>query len=125
MRRTRLTRTSMTKQKRLHWLGLFTLGILTLFNVHPLIPSAFVVSETQPSFERYDRDQRRKMQQDQILRDLSKGQLKMRKTSYPSHADGLTIPVYIFEPMTQRGTRGHAALVWLHGGVHGLSLIHI
>lgn len=119
MWRSRSTRTSMTKQKRLRWLGVFTLGILTLLTLHPLIPSAIAGGETQASFDRYDRDQRRKFRRDQIFRELGKGQLVMRKTSYPSLADGLTIPVYIFEPMTRRGPRGHAALIWLHGGVHG------
>src|SRR5204863_55498 len=29
------------------------------------------------------------------------------------------IPAYLFQPLTRRGSRGHAAMVWVHGGVHG------
>jgi dipeptidyl aminopeptidase/acylaminoacyl peptidase len=39
--------------------------------------------------------------------------------TYKSSADGMTIPAYVFAPLTPRGARGHAALVWVHGGVHG------
>ena len=45
--------------------------------------------------------------------------MRLRKTSYASIADGLDIPIYVFEPLELRGERGHPALVWIHGGVHG------
>jgi dipeptidyl aminopeptidase/acylaminoacyl peptidase len=31
----------------------------------------------------------------------------------------MEIPVYLFAPLQTRGARAHAALVWVHGGVHG------
>ena len=43
----------------------------------------------------------------------------MRKDSYASAVDGLPIPFYVFEPATVRGPRAHAALLWIHGGIHG------
>ncbi len=44
--------------------------------------------------------------------------LKYTKTSYACPVDGLSIPAYVFRPMTPRGPKGHPALVWVHGGVH-------
>jgi dipeptidyl aminopeptidase/acylaminoacyl peptidase len=31
----------------------------------------------------------------------------------------MEIPVYVFAPLTPRGNGAHAAMVWVHGGVHG------
>ena len=31
----------------------------------------------------------------------------------------MVVPAYLFEPLVKRGPRGHAAMVWVHGGVHG------
>jgi dipeptidyl aminopeptidase/acylaminoacyl peptidase len=45
--------------------------------------------------------------------------MEFRKVTYQSSADGLTIPAYLFAPLSKRGARGHAAMVWVHGGVHG------
>jgi dipeptidyl aminopeptidase/acylaminoacyl peptidase len=45
--------------------------------------------------------------------------MDFQKISYRSSADGMTIPAYLFQPLNQRGARGHAAMVWIHGGVHG------
>jgi dipeptidyl aminopeptidase/acylaminoacyl peptidase len=49
----------------------------------------------------------------------SAGVMDFRKITYKSSVDGLEIPAYLFAPLTKRGTRGHAAMVWVHGGVHG------
>jgi dipeptidyl aminopeptidase/acylaminoacyl peptidase len=49
----------------------------------------------------------------------SAGLMEFRKVTYKSNADGLEIPAYLFAPLTKRGARGHAAMVWVHGGVHG------
>jgi dipeptidyl aminopeptidase/acylaminoacyl peptidase len=56
---------------------------------------------------------------DSIFAARSKGVMEYRKTSYKSRVDGMEIPVYVFAPLTTRGSRGHAAMVWVHGGVHG------
>jgi dipeptidyl aminopeptidase/acylaminoacyl peptidase len=31
----------------------------------------------------------------------------------------MDIPAYLFQPLQKRGAKGHAAMVWVHGGVHG------
>ena len=47
------------------------------------------------------------------------GWAEFRKVTYKSTADGLEIPAYLFAPLNKRGAKGHAAMVWVHGGVHG------
>lgn len=49
----------------------------------------------------------------------SAGVMEFRKVTFKSTADGLEIPAYLFAPLTKRGARGHAAMVWVHGSVHG------
>jgi dipeptidyl aminopeptidase/acylaminoacyl peptidase len=51
--------------------------------------------------------------------EASKGVMSFRKVSYRSSVGDLDIPAYLFEPLKTRGPRGHAAMVWVHGGVHG------
>ena len=31
----------------------------------------------------------------------------------------MDIPAYLFQPINKRGPKGHAAIIWVHGGVHG------
>jgi dipeptidyl aminopeptidase/acylaminoacyl peptidase len=50
---------------------------------------------------------------------FSRGVMQFEKVSYSSDADGLEIPAYVFSPLNKRGARGHAAMVWVHGYVHG------
>ena len=42
-----------------------------------------------------------------------------QKILYVSPIDGLEIQAHLFSPLQKRGPRGHAAMVWVHGGVHG------
>jgi dienelactone hydrolase len=56
---------------------------------------------------------------DSILTARTQGVLDFRIVSYKSDIDGLEIPAYVFAPLKQRGTHGHAAIVWIHGYVHG------
>jgi dipeptidyl aminopeptidase/acylaminoacyl peptidase len=67
----------------------------------------------------YDADVAEKRRTDSIYEARSRGVMEFRKTSYRSAADGMEIPVYVFAPLQKRGDRGHAAMVWVHGGVHG------
>lgn len=60
-----------------------------------------------------------KARTDSIYRARSRGVMDFQKISYKSAVDGMTIPAYLFQPLTKRGPRGHAAMVWVHGGVHG------
>jgi dipeptidyl aminopeptidase/acylaminoacyl peptidase len=51
--------------------------------------------------------------------EVSRGVLEYRKVSYRSSVGDIDIPAYLFQPLVRQGPRGHAALVWVHGGVHG------
>jgi dipeptidyl aminopeptidase/acylaminoacyl peptidase len=41
------------------------------------------------------------------------------KVTYRSSVGDMDIPAYLFQPLKKRGPKGHAAMVWIHGGVHG------
>ncbi|MBA3889615.1 MAG: S9 family peptidase [Gemmatimonadaceae bacterium] len=56
---------------------------------------------------------------DSIFAARSRGVMQYRKVTYRSPVDGLEIPAYVYAPLTPRGNRAHAAMVWVHGGVHG------
>jgi dipeptidyl aminopeptidase/acylaminoacyl peptidase len=56
---------------------------------------------------------------DSIFAARSKGVMDFQTVSYKSDIDGLEIPAYVFAPLDKRGARGHAAMVWVHGYVHG------
>jgi dipeptidyl aminopeptidase/acylaminoacyl peptidase len=67
----------------------------------------------------FDRQIRAKAVTDSIYRARSRGVMDFQKISYKSTVDGMTIPAYLFQPLNKRGPRGHAAMIWVHGGVHG------
>ena len=67
----------------------------------------------------FDAQIRAKARTDSIYGARSRGVMEFRKITYKSTADGMMIPAYLFAPLTKRGARGHAAMVWVHGGVHG------
>jgi len=67
----------------------------------------------------YQRQIVAKQRTDSIYAARSAGVMEFRKVTYRSRADGMTIPAYLFAPLTKRGAGGHAAMVWVHGGVHG------
>lgn len=60
-----------------------------------------------------------KQRTDSVYAARSAGVMEFRKVTYKSRVDGMTIPAYLFAPLTKRGAGGHAAMVWVHGGVHG------
>ena len=60
-----------------------------------------------------------KARTDSIFAARSRGVMRYEKITYRSQADGLEIPAYVFSPLTPRGPRAHAAMIWVHGGVHG------
>jgi dipeptidyl aminopeptidase/acylaminoacyl peptidase len=60
-----------------------------------------------------------KARTDSIFEARSRGVLDYRKITYRSRVGDMDIPAYVYEPLEKRGTRGHAALIWVHGGVHG------
>ena len=59
-----------------------------------------------------------KAEADKRYAEVTKGLVDFAKVSYRSSVGDLDIPAYLFQPLTRRGTKGHAALVWVHGGVH-------
>jgi len=59
-----------------------------------------------------------KRRTDSIFAARSAGVMEFRKVTYRSRAGGMTIPAYLFAPLQKRGAGGHAAMVWVHGGVH-------
>jgi dipeptidyl aminopeptidase/acylaminoacyl peptidase len=67
----------------------------------------------------FERDIRRKAVTDSVYRARTAGVMDYAKISYRSRVDGMEIPAYVFQPLEKRGERGHAALIWVHGGVHG------
>jgi CubicO group peptidase (beta-lactamase class C family)/dienelactone hydrolase len=62
---------------------------------------------------------RQKAQTDSIFEARSRGVLDYRKIAYRSSAGDMDIPAYVYQPLQKRGSRGHPALIWVHGGVHG------
>jgi dipeptidyl aminopeptidase/acylaminoacyl peptidase len=67
---------------------------------------------------RCERDRQEKQATDSIFAARSNGVMEFRKVTYKSRVDGLEIPAYLFAPLEKRGAKGHAAMVWVHGGVH-------
>lgn len=67
----------------------------------------------------YARQIAQKQRTDSIYAARSARVMEFRKVTYRSRVDGMTIPAYLFAPLVKRGTAGHPALVWVHGGVHG------
>lgn len=59
-----------------------------------------------------------KARTDSIFAARSHGVMRYEKITYRSQVDGLEIPAYVFSPLNPRA-KGHAAMVWVHGGVHG------
>ncbi len=60
-----------------------------------------------------------KKRTDSIFAARSVGKMQYSKIKYKSAVDGLEIPAYVFSPLTPRSNSAHAAMVWVHGGVHG------
>ena len=67
----------------------------------------------------FERDIAAKARTDSIYAARSRGVMQFSKVKYRSRAGDMDVPAYLFTPLNQRGARGHAAMVWVHGGVHG------
>jgi dipeptidyl aminopeptidase/acylaminoacyl peptidase len=74
--------------------------------------------EDQPTCN-CERDLENQKRIDATYLDRSRGVMDYAKVRYTSTADDLEIPAHLFSPLRKRGSRGHAAMVWVHGGVHG------
>ena len=60
-----------------------------------------------------------KAQSDARYPELCKGIIDYQKIKYRSSVGDMDIPAYLFQPIEKRGPKGHAAMIWVHGGVHG------
>ncbi len=67
----------------------------------------------------FQRDIDARLKVDARYPELCKGIIDYKKVTYRSSVGDLDIPAYLFQPLEKRGAKGHAALVWVHGGVHG------
>jgi dipeptidyl aminopeptidase/acylaminoacyl peptidase len=67
----------------------------------------------------FQRDMDRKAQIDKRYEDVTRGVADFSKVSFRSSVGDMDIPAYLFQPLKKRGAKGHAAMVWVHGGVHG------
>lgn len=67
----------------------------------------------------FERDIKARLAIEARYAEASRGVMDFRKVSYRSSAGGMEIPAYLFQPLQTRGAGGHAAMVWVHGGVHG------
>ena len=67
----------------------------------------------------YDRDMANKARSDSTFAARAKGVLDYSKIKYRSSVGDLDVPAYLFQPSEKRGAKGHAALIMVHGGVHG------
>lgn len=67
----------------------------------------------------FQRDIDAKAAIDKKYAEVTQGVVDYSKVTYRSSVGDLDIPAYLFQPLKKRGAKGHAALVWVHGGVHG------
>ena len=67
----------------------------------------------------FERDIAAKARTDSIYAARSRGVMDFSKCRYRSKAGDIDVPAYLFAPLQKRGARGHAGMVWVHGGVHG------
>ena len=67
----------------------------------------------------FKRDMDEKAATDRRYAEVSRGVVDFQKISYRSSVGDMDIPAYLFQPLQKRGAGGHAAMVWVHGGVHG------
>ena len=67
----------------------------------------------------FDRQIRDRQETERRYAEASRGVMEYRKVTYRSSVGDMDVPAYLFQPLEKRGPKGHAALVWVHGGVHG------
>ncbi|MEW5981192.1 MAG: alpha/beta fold hydrolase [Acidobacteriota bacterium] len=67
----------------------------------------------------FRRDLDAKAREDARYPEACKGVVDFSKITYRSSVGDMDIPAYLFQPIERRGPKGHAAMIWVHGGVHG------
>ena len=81
---------------------------------NPARPGQF--QERAPDFERMLQQQ---ADTDKTWRAASEGFMRMEKITYRSKIGDLDIPAFVFQPLHQRGPKGHPAIVWVHENIRG------
>jgi dipeptidyl aminopeptidase/acylaminoacyl peptidase len=66
----------------------------------------------------FQADVDQKAETDARYAQASRGVMDFQKVTYRSTVGDMNIPAYLFQPLKKRGSRGHAAMIWVHGGVH-------
>jgi dipeptidyl aminopeptidase/acylaminoacyl peptidase len=67
----------------------------------------------------FEADVRQRTEAEARYAEASRGVMDFTKVSYRSSVGDIDVPAYLFQPLKKRGPGGHAAMVWVHGGVHG------
>ncbi len=67
----------------------------------------------------FERDIRSRVETEARYAEASRDVMHFEKVTYRSSVGDMDIPAYLFQPLETRGVGGHAAMVWVHGGVHG------
>lgn len=67
----------------------------------------------------YEAHIRAKARTDSIYAAVTRGVVDYRKIKYRSRVGDMDIPAYLFQPLEKAGPKAHAAMIWVHGGVHG------
>lgn len=89
------------------------------------IALSFLFSQERSDLERLYQllqhrfDQIQKKLTDLTFMQLSQGRIQFQKVRYPSSADGLIIPAYVFKPLKIKEGKKYPVLLFIHGGVHG------
>src|SRR5687768_5523021 len=60
-----------------------------------------------------------KAKEDARYPEACKGVMECTKITYRSSVGEMDIPAYLFQPLQKGGPRSRAAMIWVHGGVHG------
>jgi len=93
--------------------------ILVTLSLTAMMTQPVLAQTRQERGDRHEALRQRKVDRDATFRRLYEGVLDMKKAVYHSRIGEMEIPVYIFQPLELRGDSGHAALIWVHGGLHG------
>jgi dipeptidyl aminopeptidase/acylaminoacyl peptidase len=67
----------------------------------------------------FDRMLQQQAATDAAWQAASAGFMQMEKITYRSRAGDLLIPAFVFRPLTVRGPKEHAAIVWVHENIRG------
>ena len=67
----------------------------------------------------FGRQRRQQAETDRLWREASAGAMRMDKITYRSRADGLEIPAFVFQPLTDAAPASRPAIVWVHENVRG------